>query len=173
MLNGIALSANKISELIDDSTVLVGGEVGIPYSLCQLECKITGKSSPALFIRLNAHSLALMNGLDRDKNINQPQVWDSMDVDLVTNWTLIGSEIDLGINKQGNIDFGCVEGGKALAKLVYDDGFYLSPITETIPSTSPEIELTLNNEIVYSLVPLQDGFTASINGCQFSFKSVA
>jgi hypothetical protein len=169
VLNGVPLFTNKLARLTDGSTVLVGGVINQPHSLCQLDCKVIGDHSPALNITLSSHASALMNGFDTDKNIKH--AWPSMDVDFLTHWTLMSGEINLGLNKQGNIDLGCVESGETLAKLIYDDGFYLAPVIDATTKDSSIIELLLNNQIVYSKMPLQKGFVASLNGCLFSFKA--
>lgn len=169
-LNNNQLMVKQKVDITENSQLILGGgfEGGsntknIP--ICQLEIKVLSNKLSTLMMQLNSSVVQLfdVNGL---KNI-----WTSMETDLISRWVLLGEEVSLSIHND-RIELGNnTEQADIIAYLVYQDGFYIRP-ENTVDGNAAERNksLTINQQVVYDKMPINDNAIISINGFEFSLQ---
>lgn len=143
--------------------VLGGGIIkNTNAAVCQLELNLATHSSNALIVKLNKQPLQFID--DSSLAI----AWPSLDADLASSWVLMGEILQIGIDGQGKLDLGCLNNSEPLARLIYQNGFYLQPEL----NNNKETQLLIDQQPIYGKVPLQQNISIAIANRVFSFHRV-
>lgn len=89
-------------------------------------------------------------------------VWPDHELDLNKTWVMLGKRVALGLKEKGIIDIGCINGADVLAYLSYNSGYFIEPVKNKVT------KLKINNQEVYSKLPIDKNALITLSDCEFS-----
>ncbi|MFT6896682.1 MAG: tetratricopeptide (TPR) repeat protein [Paraglaciecola sp.] len=130
--------------------------------ICQIKTQLAKQGSNALVLRLNATVFQFVD----DTNINL--AWPTIAEDLVKRWVMMGDVVHIGVDSHSDLDVGCVNDSASVAKLIYDNGFYIAPGL----SVTEGQNIRVNGHLLQGRVPVSAQQTITISGQSFSMQGI-
>ncbi|MGL1889190.1 MAG: hypothetical protein OCD76_21940 [Reichenbachiella sp.] len=154
----LLLTENQAVKVVSDKSLLLGGG-----SICPLELYPAKYDSDCLILKISSKSFQFID------DTNMLTAWPTMEFDIHARWILMGELLQIGIDDNDMLDIGCIKGSKPVARLSYQNGFYLQPESDN----NTEALITVGQQDLYGKVPLQAGTCIVIAGHNFSFQGVS
>lgn len=145
------------------SSVSAGRRLPAKAGSCRLSLHIPSQSPGALVVKPQDDALALL-----DKALNRANLqtsWPTISEDRQKTWVLPGEAIVMGIDDQGQIDIGCLNGSMAIAELCFAKGLQIKPLVADLP-------ITFDGITVAGEVPVISGVDININGLSMGFSTI-
>ena len=157
--NDNELLQGRYTQVEANSRLFIANDISQELKACQLMLNLSQYDSSALIISLNSLPLQFLDSNDL------ALVWPDYELDLKKTWVMLGERLALGTQEKSIIDIGCINGSEAIAYLSYDSGYFIEPIKSKIS------KLKVNNQHIYTKVPIDKNALINLGGCEFSLNS--
>ncbi|MDN4501394.1 FHA domain-containing protein [Alteromonadaceae bacterium BrNp21-10] len=160
---GQRLPAKQLIRVQHEKLLCTGGSLNNNEpGICHIKTLLAKQGSNALILKLNANVFQFAD----DASINT--AWPSMEEDLLKRWVLLGDVLHIGVDEKGNLDVGCINNGTSVAKVFYDDGFYIAPELKDAQNQP----VLIDGYTMYGRVPIFAQHDISICGQSFSLNNI-
>ncbi|PAJ75163.1 hypothetical protein CJF42_06640 [Pseudoalteromonas sp. NBT06-2] len=154
--NDIRLLQGHLAQVKSNSILFIANDTDQELKVCQLKLNLSQYDPSALIMSLNPAPLSFLDFSDL------ALVWPDHELDLNKIWVMLGKRVALGLKEKGIIDIGCINGADVLAYLSYNSGYFIEPVKNKVT------KLKINNQEVYSKLPIDKNALITLSDCEFS-----